>query len=576
MLAYQQLAHLLKRSKLKKSGLIVGIVLVLIDAASAVGFPYLTQLIVDQFSAQGIVWDLVWVLVIVLVVGSIAQGGASYVLGKLGLQFVHNTRTRLHHHLIRLPVVEFDKTRAAEPAGRLVSDTTVISGLLSEQVIVFISGVTTLVASLVILWFIDAVLTAVLFACVLGAFLMILPLAAGLTKLSTQLQAGEANFIARLSEVFSNIRLLKSAGAEKQEDGLALLEIDYLFAKQLKETKIYAFFGPVVSLAISVSMVVILVVGASRVADGSLTMGALIAFILYLFNIVIPLAGLSAFVAELNKSAGAAQRICELEALALEKTSGGEVKIHKQPIVFTDLRFSYDGEQQPALEISHLTLPANSVTAVVGRSGSGKSTLFSLLNRFYPSSGISVNQVPIEDISLPYWRSQIATVAQNAPVLAGTVRFNLSYGMPEHPSDQAMIAALQDAQLWDFLSNQNGLDTKIDELGTNISGGQRQRLSIASAILRDPSLLILDEATSALDSGTEKAVNQALSTLQSQRTCLIAAHRLNTVIHADQIVVLNKGQVVDVGQHDQLLARCRHYQKLVEQQLLSDRASDAS
>lgn len=576
MLAYQQLAHLLKRSNLKKSGLIVGIALVLIDAASAVGFPYLTQLIVDQFSAQGIVWDLVWVLVIVLVVGSIAQGGASYVLGKLGLQFVHNTRTRLHHHLIRLPVVEFDKTRAAEPAGRLVSDTTVISGLLSEQVIVFISGVTTLVASLVILWFIDAVLTAVLFACVLGAFLMILPLAAGLTKLSTQLQAGEANFIARLSEVFGNIRLLKSAGAEKQEDGLALLEIDYLFAKQLKETKIYAFFGPVVSLAISVSMVVILVVGASRVADGSLTMGALIAFILYLFNIVMPLAGLSAFVAELNKSAGAAQRICELEALALEKTSGGEVKIHKQPIVFTDLRFSYDGEQQPALEISHLTLPANSVTAVVGRSGSGKSTLFSLLNRFYPSSGISVNQVPIEDISLPYWRSQIATVAQNAPVLAGTVRFNLSYGMPEHPSDQAMIAALQDAQLWDFLSNQNGLDTQIDELGTNISGGQRQRLSIASAILRDPSLLILDEATSALDSGTEKAVNQALSTLQSQRTCLIAAHRLNTVIHADQIVVLNKGQVVDVGQHDQLLVRCRHYQKLVEQQLLSDRASDAS
>lgn len=576
MLAYQQLAHLLKRSKLKKSGLIVGIALVLIDAASAVGFPYLTQLIVDQFSAQGIVWDLVWALIIVLVVGSIAQGGASYVLGKLGLQFVHNTRTRLHHHLIRLPVVEFDKTRAAEPAGRLVSDTTVISGLLSEQVIVFISGVTTLVASLVILWFIDAVLTAVLFACVLGAFLMILPLAAGLTKLSTQLQAGEANFIARLSEVFSNIRLLKSAGAEKQEDGLALLEIDYLFAKQLKETKIYAFFGPVVSLAISVSMVVILVVGASRVADGSLTMGALIAFILYLFNIVMPLAGLSAFVAELNKSAGAAQRICELEALALEKTSGGEVKIHNQPIVFTDLRFSYDGEQQPALEISHLTLPANSVTAVVGRSGSGKSTLFSLLNRFYPSSGISVNQVPIEDISLPYWRSQIATVAQNAPVLAGTVRFNLGYGMPEHPSDQAMIAALQDAQLWDFLSNQNGLDTKIDELGTNISGGQRQRLSIASAILRDPSLLILDEATSALDSGTEKAVNQALSTLQSQRTCLIAAHRLNTVIHADQIVVLNKGQVVDVGQHDQLLTRCRHYQKLVEQQLLSDRASDAS
>lgn len=570
MNAYKQLWTLLKRSQLSRGLMLLGVVLVLLESASAVAFPYMTQQLVDQFAVQGIVWNWVWALIFVLTLGSIAQGAASYVLGKSGLRFVHRTRTRLHEKLVQLPVAEFDKTRAAEPAGRLVNDTNVISGLVSQQVLVFVSGITTLVASLVILWFIDAVLTVVLFGCVLGSFLCILPLAGGLTKLSAQLQEGEANFIARLSELFSNIRLLKSAGAENQAIMMAEDDIDHLYAKSLKETKILSFFGPVVSLAVSVAMVSILVVGAARVSEGAITMGALVAFILYLFNIVMPLAGLSAFVAELNKATGAAKRLCEIEDLDVESKTGGPQTLMDQPIHIQDLCFQYANDEQIALKIDQLELPVNSMTAVVGRSGAGKSTLFSLLNRYYPSTGISVANTPIEAIALSDWRRQIATVAQNAPVLAGTVRFNLCYGMEKAPDDEVLISALRDAQLWTYLETQNGLDTLIDEQGTNISGGQKQRLSIACAILRDPKLLILDEATSALDANTEKAVNKALAKLQSQRTCLVAAHRLNTVIHADQIVVLEKGKVVDIGGHDELLERCDHYRDLVEHQLLAD------
>lgn len=570
MQKYNQLWRLLRRSQLSVSVLSLAVVLVLVDAASAVGFPYLTQLLVDNFGSQGIPWEIVTSLVLLLTLGSLSQGGAHYLLGRLGQQFVRKTRIRLHKKIINLPIDEFDKTRAAEPAGRLVSDTNVISGMVSQQVLIFVSGITTLIASLIILWFIDAVLTAVLFGCVLIAFLCILPLAGGMTKLSSDLQEGEANVIARLSEVFTHIRFLKSAGAQQQEQHIAADEVDYLYGKSLKVTKIMSFFGPIVSLAISTAMICILVVGATRVSEGAITLGALVAFILYLFNIVFPLAGLSTFVAELNKSSGAADRLSEIESIPVEVIEGESQSLKGQGICFNDLHFCYEGKSSPALSIDSLTLPPNSLTAVVGSSGAGKSTLFALLNRFYPSTGIEVAGMPIEKIALTEWRKQVATVAQNNPVLSGSVRFNLCYGQEDTPSDEVLVEILKDVQLWPFLQSQNGLDSLIGEHGTNVSGGQKQRLSIAWAMLRDPELLILDEATSALDSKTEQAVNDALMKMQQGRTCLVAAHRLNTVVNADQIVVLEKGQVVDIGNHKSLLKRSEHYRQLVEQQLLSD------
>lgn len=567
MKQYQKLWHLISKSGISKGLLTLAILLILVDAASAVGFPYLTQMLVDNLSAEGLPWELVGLLVGVLLAGSIAQGLSYFLLGRLGQDFVRETRTRIHRRLVHLPVKEFESGRAAEPASRLINDSKVISELVSQQILVFVSGITTLTASLVILWFIDAVLTAVLFGCVIGAFLCILPLAGGLTKLSSQIQAEEAGFIGRLSEVFTQIRLLKSAGAEQQESAIAGKEFFSLYKKGLKEVKVFTLFGPIVNLAVSAAMISILVVGASRVAEGAITLGALVAFILYLFNIVMPLAGLSTFVASLNKSAGAAERLAEIELLETENPEGEALSLAGKSIQIRDLVFSYDDEAVPALNIENLCLPANGITALVGGTGAGKSSLFTLLNRYYECEGIELEGKPISTAALSHWREQIAVVAQNTPVLSGTVRFNLCYGRHEPLSDEQLIEALERAQLWPHFKEQQGLNTEIGEHGNNLSGGQKQRLAIARAILREPNLLILDEATSALDSKTEQAVSDALKPLMENRTSIIAAHRLSTVVDADQIVVLEKGRVLDVGKHEELLARCEHYRQLVEQQL---------
>jgi len=420
MKQYHNLWQLISKSGLSKGLLTLAILLILVDAASAVGFPYLTQLLVDNLSSEGLPWKLVGLLVGVLITGSIAQGLSYFLLGKLGQDFIRETRNRIHRRLVHLPVKEFESGRAAEPASRLINDSKVISDLVSQQILVFFSGITTLTASLVILWFIDAVLTAVLFGCVIAAFLCILPLAGGLTKLSTQIQSEEAGFIGRLSEVFTQIRLLKSAGAEHQESSIAESEFFSLYQKGLKEVKVFTLFGPIVSLAISAAMISILVVGASRVTEGAITLGALVAFILYLFNIVMPLAGLSTFVASLNKSAGAAKRLAEIELLDTENREGDTISLAGKSIQIKDLVFSYADEAAPVLDIKNLCLPANRITALVGGTGAGKSSLFTLLNRYYECQGIEVDGKPIADMALVPWREQIAMVS--ATIINNTER----------------------------------------------------------------------------------------------------------------------------------------------------------
>ncbi|MBR3215279.1 MAG: ATP-binding cassette domain-containing protein, partial [Exiguobacterium sp.] len=295
---------------------------------------------------------------------------------------------------------------------------------------------------------------------------------------------------------------------------------------------------------------------------------------LYLFQIITPLITMSEFLTRLQKARGATERIAELLEVRPEPYSTHEEMIHQTTLSFEDVAFHYGTE--PVIQGLTLQVSPGTTTAIVGRSGAGKTTLFSLVEQFYlPTAGtIRYGNREIQTYGRDTWRQIIGYVAQDSPVLSGSVRTNIVYGLRHEASDDEIKEACEMANAWSFIETMpEQLDTEIGERGIRLSGGQRQRLAIARALLRNPQILLLDEATSSLDSESERVVQEALDRLMVGRTTLVIAHRLSTVRHADQIVVLEDGQISGIGKHEQLLTENALYQRLVSQQLLGGQAT---
>lgn len=576
---YQQLLKIVGYANPGKGLLFFIGCLSVIGAASSLIFPLLTQNLIDAFSeASNLPSEWIIFLVVALAIGSIASGVSYYLIGKVANRMLVNLRTKVLSKSFRLPIKYYDNNQSAEPASRIVNDTEVVNTVVSQHFEPFISGMLTLVSSLIILWVLDWQLTAVLFATLIIAFVITIPIAAKLSQLSKSIQKEEASFLSYITERLSQIRLIKACTAEEDSIHSSKETLDQLYQLGLKEVKIGAVMAPIAGMTIITTLIVILAFGAARVSEGVITMGTLIAFILYLFNIVFPLIQFTYFFAALNKAAGAAERITELLNETEEKVEKSEqsdnhneqfLLENNQSISFHQLDFSYSDEQELFQQLN-LTLPANQTIAFVGESGSGKSTLFSLLLRYYsPSSGeIKFNDQVIDKIPLNEWRKQIAFIAQDAPLLSGTLLENLTLGLRRVPSQETIEEKLRLAQLDTFVEGlPKGLETEVGERGVKLSGGQKQRLAIARAMLQDAPILLCDEATSNLDSVTEHKIQQAMKLVAQNRTTLIAAHRLSTVIDADLIIVLKSGEIIGQGTHQELLQTVPYYQELVEFQL---------
>jgi ATP-binding cassette subfamily B protein AbcA/BmrA len=314
------------------------------------------------------------------------------------------------------------------------------------------------------------------------------------------------------------------------------------------------------------------------VSSGALTAGDLVAFILYLFQIVIPMSQLSMFVTNLQKTRGATERIITtLEAAEEDLTAGREVTDPHQPITLEHVSFAYKAGE-PVLDDVSFTIEPGRVTAIVGPSGSGKTTLFSLIERYYRPTGgtIRLGQDPIDAFSLHSWRSQIGYVSQESPIIAGTIRENICYGMEYEVSEEELRRAARMAYADHFIEEMpDQYDTQVGERGVKLSGGQRQRIAIARALLRNPRILMLDEATSSLDSKSEIEVQKALQNLMKGRTTLVIAHRLSTVMDADHIIFLEKGRITGRGTHEELFTTHAMYREFASQQLRIDQQTAA-
>ncbi len=366
------------------------------------------------------------------------------------------------------------------------------------------------------------------------------------------------------------MRLVKASGAEERERARGQSAVADLFRLGRREGKVQSVLGPIMGLVMMTLLVVIVGYGGLRVSSGALTAGGLVAFILYLIQVVMPATQVAQFFNQVQKARGATDSLLALLESPVEPQGLKEPPSPGSlPVRFEGVEFGYTPDR-PVLHDLNFVLEPGTVTAIVGPSGGGKTTLFSLLERFYqPQAGkLLWGDQDLADLDLAQWRALIGYVPQDSPLLAGTIRGNIAYGLEREVSDEELREAARAANAADFIEAlEHGYDTEVGERGIKLSGGQRQRLAIARALLRDPVLLMLDEATASLDAGSERAVQEALGTLMKGRTTLIIAHRLSTVVGADRILFLEEGRVTGSGRHEELVESHELYRSFAEHQL---------
>lgn len=551
--------------------IIVAISLSIIETLAGLVVPLMTKDLVDQLAQASISMGVILLLVLAFVIQTISSGFSFYMMAYIGEYVVSYIRTRLWKHILHLPVPYFDTHASGDTMSRITQDTGVIKSLITDHLIPLISGLISIIGALALLIYIDWKMTLTILIAVPICGLVMWPLGTIVYRISRQMQDKMAAFTATLGRVLTEVRLVKSYNGERKEMQHGKQEIQHLFGFGLREAKIQAIVSPFMTTVMMSVLVILIGYGGVRVAEGSLTSGALVAIIIYMFQIIMPITQLAQFFTAYQKAMGATERIQDILSLEQEEQETALPLAHHaaQALHFNNVHFGYHSEK-PIIKGVTFSALAGKTTAIVGPSGGGKTTLFSLIERFYhPNEGsIRWGDEEIQRFSLEEWRKQISYVSQESPIMSGTIRENICYGLDHDVSEQELEQAATLANAASFIQAlPDGYNTEVGERGMKLSGGQRQRIAIARALIRNPKLLLLDEATSNLDSESELLIQNALQHLMKGRTTLVIAHRLSTIVNADQILVIENGELTGKGTHEELCRDNRLYQKLATQQL---------
>jgi subfamily B ATP-binding cassette protein MsbA len=522
-------------------------------------------------------------IVIIILVAVTLKNVFVWVSGQLGAQLqeyvTRDLRNALYAHLQRLPLGFFVRMKTGDVLARVLNDTQqtkqVITQVVTQSLLSVATVVVTIGGLIAISW--RLTLLALVVAPILIGLLQ--PLLRKLRKGHRRLSNQYGEMTAVVQEAVSGIRLVKSFGGEAYEEG-RFREGSGRYARgMVRVTRLAALAQPITETVGTAIAVAILWVGARAVFANALDASSLIAFLILVMRMLQPLKQLSQVPTVAQQSLAAAERIFEvLDSPTEASLDRGTITTARfeRALEFERVSFAYADE--PVLVDVSLVAPKGQVIALVGASGAGKSTLVDLIPRFYePTAGrILLDGVDTREIALPALRSLIAIVSQDTVLFNDTVRNNLAYGAAAKYTDAQIDAAAQAANAHRFIGElPDGYNTILGERGTRLSGGQRQRLSIARALLVDPPILILDEATSALDTESERLVQEAIDRLLENRTVFVIAHRLSTIANADQILVLERGRVIEHGTHGALLARRGHYHRLHALQFADARDPDA-
>ncbi len=562
--------NLIKETKPSKLLLSIALFMGIITTLVGLLIPLFTKNLVDSFSMETMSQTQIIGMVSAFILQAAASGLSIYLLVRVGQGIVANLRDRLWKKLLVLPVPFYDSNRTGETISRMTNDTAIVKGLITDNLTGFFTGIISIIGAVTILLFLDWQMTLIMLGVLPLALLVLIPLGRQMHKISKGMQDETARFTGILTKVLSEIRLVKSSNAESKEYTSGLTGITNLFKFGVREGKIQALIAPLMGFVIMMLLVVIIGYGGVRVSSGALTAGDLVAFILYLIQIVMPMGQITHFFTQLQKSIGATERIITtLGSEEEDHTSGKQLEDANKPLCVEHLTFGYETGEVVLTDVN-FTIEPGKVTAIVGPSGGGKTTLFSLLERFYTPTGgtIRLGADSIHTFSLQSWRSQIGYVSQESPLIAGTIRENITYGMEREISEAELRQVAEMSYADQFIDElPDRYETEVGERGIKLSGGQRQRIGIARALLRDPKILMLDEAISSLDSHSEIVVQKALSNLMNGRTTLVIAHRLSTVVDADQILFIEKGQITGSGTHEQLIESHTMYREFATQQL---------
>lgn len=560
-----------------RARLVLALLLGLGYTAAALATPLATKWVLDTVGEPGSLTAPVGLLLALLVIGMVLGLLQAVLLGRLAERIVLDARSSLVRRFFRAVLPDLQHRSTGELVTRVTSDTVLLREATSSSLVNLVNGAVSLVGTVVLM----AVLDLPLLVCTLVAIAVVAVLIGLLmppiAKAQQQAQASVGRMGGLLEGGLRAVRTVKSARAEQREIDRVVAEAGESAEHAVRAVRIEAVAWTIAGGGIQLAIIAILALGAVRVGSGALAVSTLVAFLLYAFQIVEPVTGLTMNVTQLQSGVAAAARIRELESMAIEDVEAGEPAPAEADgaavLALVDVTVTYPGATRNAVEHLDLAIPRRGHTAIVGPSGAGKTTTFSLLLRFVEATSgrVEMDGVPYDRLSIDAVRSRIAYVEQDAPLLAGTVRDNVLLRQPEASEEEAW-AALRAVRMAETVrALPGGLDEPV--AGTSLSGGERQRLAMARAVVRDPQVLLLDEATAQLDGLTEAAIQDVIHRVARTGAVVTIAHRLSTVIDADRIFLLDDGRLRATGTHAELLATDTMYRELVAALRISTEAT---